>query len=111
MTTYTCGKMRPIKTGTEFLGRRNRYGIPAWELTVESASDAAKIFARRIAQEDYGSRGFCHHVRQDCRYQERDGTISSITFEAMIGVPWERHGCSGQNIWLTVHITDQEETP
>ena len=91
MTKYSCGRMRPLS-----------YGDCVGEREVFEAGDAAHIFADREARRIYGRRGFCHHVRKDC--WREDG--SSVTFEAFIGVPWERTGCSGKNIWLTVSIED-----
>ena len=85
MTIYTCDDHRPLYTQRD---------------DVETADDAARIFANRKAQKIYDKRGFCHHVRKDC--WREDG--SSINYQAFIGVPWERSGCSGKNIYFTVYV-------
>lgn len=98
--TFTCDKFRPVKSGDE---------VKRGDLIdeVESASDAARVFAHRMAQREYGKRGYCHHVRQDTRYVERDGTVRYINYEAFIGRTVSGGMTSGHNVWLTVHINDE----
>lgn len=64
-----------------------------------SSREAAEIFANRAAKRIYGSRGYCHHVRNDCHSPDNRNNI----YEAYIGVPVRGGGCSGTNIWLAVH--------
>ena len=94
-TTYKSGiSHRSIKLGEKYIDRSG------YDLTIESAEDAAKLFATRYARRVYGKRGMCHHVRQDS--WREDG--SQINYEAFVGVPCEGGGVSGKNIWLSVTI-------
>ena len=74
---FRCEDFRPVR---------------AWD-----ATDAAEIFANRWAKQNYGSTGYCRHVRLD------SWTESGLThhYEAFVGVPAD-NGCVGKNIWLTV---------
>ena len=67
--------------------------VRAWD-----ATEAAMIFANRWAKQNYGSTGYCRHVRLDSWTESG----STHTFEAFVGVP-EGNGCVGKNIWLTVY--------
>lgn len=98
MTTYTCDNFRPVK-----LGQTSRDG---WDV-VEGPKDAAKIFANRIAKQEFGKRGYCHHVRQDC--WREDGAY--VVYEAFVGVSvkGDQYACSGRNVWLTVHIRRDDD--
>ena len=91
MTTFTTDlPCVPLRQGAEVDGRY-----------IESAKDAAKVFAGRYARRQYGKRGICHHVRLDT-YVENG---RSANYEAFIGVPDRQGGgITGQNIWLTVTV-------
>ena len=70
---------------------------PATRIRAEDRRDAAEIVANRIARKWYGRRGYCHHVREDCRTMDGRQT----TFEAFVGHP-VGDGCQGRNIWVYV---------
>lgn len=65
MTTYKCGKLRPLKSSEE----------------IRNVADAAMVFANRLAQQTYGKAGFCHHVRRD----STSALFDFANFEAFIG--------------------------
>lgn len=70
---------------------------PPTRIRAESRDDAARIVADRIARRWYGRKGYCHHVRYDCRTMDN----RQATFEAFIGYSLD-NGCQGRNIWLYV---------
>ena len=61
MRIYTRKPYRPVIHGAEYRNWRAGQEL----VTVESAKDAAKVFALRFARKRYGRRGGCHHVRLD----------------------------------------------
>lgn len=75
--------------------------VRAWD-----ATDAAKIFATRWAQQNYGRNGYCHHVRLDSWTESG----STHHYEAFVGVPAD-NGCVGKNIWLTVYRRRRDPDP
>lgn len=93
MTTYTCGNFKSVRQGYEY-----ESGGGYW--IVDSASDAARIFANRLARRQFGRKGYCHHVRLDSRRE--DGQMG--IFEVFIGYPAEGGGTQGHNEWLNVYI-------
>ena len=72
---------------------------PPRAVRAETRLDAAERVAATIARKWYGRRGYCHHVREDCRTMDGRET----TFEAFIGYPSRsRDGCQGRNVWIYV---------
>lgn len=68
---------------------------------IRTVSDAAKVFAGRMARRQYGRREYVRTVRPDS--WAADG--SSHTFEVFIGVDGPQHGTTiGRNEWLYVHV-------
>jgi hypothetical protein len=79
-----------------------RYGTAGYRaVEAAEASEAAAIFARRIAQKEFGKRGFCRTMRVS--NWASDG--STVTYEAFIGVPvrGEPGLTSGRNVIFTVY--------
>jgi hypothetical protein len=99
MTTYTCKGYRPIKHGYEHI-ERDRNGEPSQYREINSAKDAAWLFANRLAKRELGKRGYCHHVRMDGA--STDGRYAN--YQAFIGIPAQGGGTSGKNVWLSVYI-------
>jgi hypothetical protein len=99
MTTYTCKGFRPIKAGHEHV-EYDRRGEPSQYREINSAKDAAWLFANRLAKRELGKRGYCHHVRRDG--VSTDGRYAN--FEAFIGVPAQGGGTDGHNVWLAVYV-------
>jgi hypothetical protein len=103
-TTYTSDGFRPIKQGHEHI-ERDRHGEISTYREVESARDAAWVFANRLAKRTFGSRGYCHHVRMDGA--STDGRYAN--YEAFIGVPAQGGGTNGRNVWLSVYVEPSAE--
>ena len=82
MKTYKTEGMRPIRA--------------------ESAADAAKLFADRLARREYGKKGYGRPIRLDGH--AADGSWSA--YEAFIGyTPAGEHNSSatvGRNVWFSV---------
>lgn len=88
-TTFHCDGFRPIKQDAEI-----GFSI------IETAQDAARVFADRWAKRLYGKKGYCHHVRLDC--YAADGRYSN--FEAFVGHDCGDGCCSGRNVQLSVVV-------
>jgi hypothetical protein len=83
MTTYTCEGFRPV--------------------AAYDASEAAAIFAERLARRQYGKRGYMRTMRLD--HWTQDGSLHA--FEAFIGYTVDKQGTtSGHNEWL--HVRREE---
>ena len=71
-------------------------------IRAESAADAAKLFADRLARREYGKTGYCRLIRLNGH--AADGSWSA--YEAFIGyTPAGEHNSTatvGRNVWLTV---------
>lgn len=83
---------RPVQDGAEY-----RDGF------VESARDAAVVFANRYARRVYGKRGHCRVIRLDSWTQ--DGRLSN--FQAFIGIHNRDGSTTGGNIPLQVIVEEQ----
>ena len=66
-------------------------------VTAPSASDAARIFAGRMARKEYGRRGYVRSMRLNSWAENGQ----SHTFEAFIGRD-VGNACSGRNEWVYV---------
>jgi hypothetical protein len=88
MTTYHVDGFQPIRQSEH----------PSGE--VQTVTDAARIFANRLARRTYGKRGYCYTVRADSWATDN----SSHTFEAFIGRDVPNSGCEGHNEWLYVAV-------
>lgn len=88
-TTYHADGFRPIYQSADPFG------------DVQNASDAACIFANRLARRQYGKRGYARIVRPDS--WSADGL--SHVFETFIGKD-SRYGggCVGHNEWIYVSV-------
>jgi hypothetical protein len=64
----------------------------------ETPSEAAGLFADRIAHRVYGRRGLVRILREDSH--SMNGTF--WCYQAYIGVPVKGGGTSGHNIWVRV---------
>jgi hypothetical protein len=87
MTTQT--NLYRVTTGTTY--------NPLKRIRAENREDAAGKIADRVARLWYGRKGYCHHVRYDCRRMDN----SQATFEAFVGRTVS-DGCEGRNIWIYV---------
>ena len=95
MTTWTCGKLKPIT-----------YGDEIGDTEILSAKDAAFAFADRLARREFGrSRGYCHHVRLDG--VSTDGRYAN--YQAFIGRAAQGGGTYGHNIWIAVYSEPSEQ--
>lgn len=88
MTTYRADGFRPIHKSTDMYGE------------VQNVSDAAALFAGRLARREYGRRAYCRTIRADS--WAMDG--SSHTFEAFIGTDDEQGNTVGRNVWVYVDV-------
>ena len=102
MTTYTSKGFRPIKHGHEHI-EYDRRGEPTMCHHVESAKEAAWLFANRLAKREYGKKGYCHHTRLDSA--STDGRYGN--YECFIGYRTEGGMTSGKNVHLSVYIEPQ----
>ena len=85
MTKYLCDSFRPLRRSD----------------AVQTAIDAATVFANRLARREYGRKGYARTVRPDS--WTPDG--SSHTFEVFIGTDGPQHGTTvGRNEWLYVSV-------
>lgn len=84
---YRCNGFKPIRLSAE----------------IRTASEAAHVFAARLAQRRYGKRGEARAIRLNSWNQ--DGTWAS--FEAFVGYSVKGNpGCtSGRNEWFYVTIS------
>jgi hypothetical protein len=89
--------MTPFPTALYSVTTSTSYDPPA-RIRAESDEDAARQVADRIARRWYGRKGYCHHVRYDCRTMHKPTTY---TYEAFVGHP-VGNGCQGRHIWLYV---------
>jgi hypothetical protein len=91
MTTYTCDNFKPI-----------RYGDECGQIIIETAKDAARVFAARYARKMFGKRGTATAIRADSWTQ--DGRIHN--FQAFVGRHTSNGGVSGRNEYFTVYVHD-----
>lgn len=99
---YTSQGFRKVRQGYEHI-EHDRRGEPMQYRKINTARDAAWLFANRLAKREYGRKGYCHHARLDCA--SADGRYGH--YECFIGVPAEGGGTTGKNIRLSVHIDPQ----
>lgn len=78
LKTYHCDGFRPV--------------------TTDSASDAARVFAERMARSKYGARGAVGALR--CDSWSQDGRLH--VFEAFVGRKSRLNDVDGCNYWLSV---------
>ena len=73
---------------------------------VQTATDAARVFANRLARIQYGKHGHCANVRPDS--WSPDGL--SQTFEVFIGTPprGREGGTPGHNEWITITVEESQ---
>lgn len=83
MPRYTCDDMRAV--------------------TADSATDAAKVFAARLARAKYGRNGYCRVLRLDSWSQNGE----RHNFEAFIGRDAGGGTTSGSNVHLQVVQADE----
>jgi len=87
--TYRAEGFRPVRQSADQFGE------------VQNVTDAATVFANRLARREYGRSGYARIVRPDARTE--DG--SSHTFEVFIGIDGPQHGTTvGRNEWLHVSV-------
>ncbi len=91
MNTYHCNGFRPV-----------RFDSP-WG----SVSDAARVFAERLAHRQYGKRGEVVTVRPDSWTEDR----REHAFECFIGRPVKGNGTEGHNVWLYVKVRPYGKLP
>lgn len=69
-------------------------------VTAESMTDAAELFANRIARKTYGRRAYARTCA--CGSQSRDGSIGE--YNAFVGVSGPERGMTtGKNVFFTVY--------
>ena len=74
------------------------------DVQAERATDAAEVFAKRLARRHYGSGGYCRNVRLDS-WTENGRTH---VFEVLIGraARGDAGATFGHNVWL--HVTRRD---
>ena len=71
------------------------------EVTADSAREAARVFATRLARKKYGRAGYCRTLRLDSWTEDS----KNHTFQAFIGraVRGEPGATTGNDEWIFVH--------
>lgn len=79
--------------------------LPLWRcndfrpVRAESASEAARCFADRLARRVWGKRGYMRTIRLDCWAENG----RSYTFESFIGYSSGQGETTGRNEWIYVN--------